>query len=223
MAKITSSVKKYPMRITISFLLLGLGMTSLAQDDIYPDNRNKKESFLKVKDQAIRADLATFTITGIVDRIGKDPLKKMPPVNYGPNFLAFEDKGYKVTITAGKFEPEKHKLAYYDEKHLIKIDNKPYYGNYGQVPVTTIASVTAIIDKDTVAIPATALFDLYSPVFTYSEGGTTKTHCGVYFSKDSRTMYIYMLNKETIGNYEVTWVIQDKKYLYRVVDSGILR
>jgi hypothetical protein len=67
------------------------------------------------------------------------------------------------------------------------------------------------------------LFDLYSPEFTYSDGGTTKTRCGVYFSKDERTMYIYMLNKEAIGKYEVTWVIQDKKYLFRVVDSGIMR
>jgi hypothetical protein len=214
------------MRITICLLLLGMSTVGLAQDDVFPDNRKKNENFLKVRDPAFRADLATFTISGIVDRIGKEPLKKMPPTNYGVNFLTFEDKTRKVTITAGKFEPEKHKLVYYDPEkkdHLLKIDNKPYYGSYGEVPTTTIASVTVIIDKDTVSIPSTALFDLYSPEFTYSDGGTTKTRCGVYFSKDERTMYIYMLNKEAIGKYEVTWVIQDKKYLFRVVDSGIMR
>ena len=33
-----------------------------------------------------------------------------------------------------------------------------------------------------------------------------------------RKYYIYMLNGEGAGRYEVTWVIQDKHYLRRVVD-----
>jgi hypothetical protein len=36
-------------------------------------------------------------------------------------------------------------------------------------------------------------------------------------------MYIYMVNNEAIGKYEVTWILQDNKYVGRVVDSGIMR
>ncbi len=60
--------------------------------------------------------------------------------------------------------------------------------------------------------------------FTYNDDqGTVRTYNGVYLGGDKRTIYIYMLNRESIGSYEVTWIIQDKKYLRRVVDSGILK
>jgi hypothetical protein len=32
-----------------------------------------------------------------------------------------------------------------------------------------------------------------------------------------------MLNDEVKGKYEVTWIIQDKKYLQRVVDTGLMQ
>jgi hypothetical protein len=33
-------------------------------------------------------------------------------------------------------------------------------------------------------------------------------------------MYVYMLNRDDTGSYEITWVIQDRKYLRRVLDYG---
>jgi hypothetical protein len=86
-----------------------------------------------------------------------------------------------------------------------------------------VGSITVIIDKDTVAIPPTAYFDLYNPQFTFAEGGNQKSNNGVYLSPDKRKIYIYMLSRDNNGNYEVTWVIQDKKYLRRVVDYGFLK
>ena len=80
-----------------------------------------------------------------------------------------------------------------------------------------------MIDKDTVAIPPAAYFDLYHPNFTYSQSGSQKSYNGVYVSNDKRTVYIYMLNRDDLGSYEVTWVIQDKQYLRRVVDFGFLK
>jgi hypothetical protein len=74
-----------------------------------------------------------------------------------------------------------------------------------------------------VALPVAAFADLYHPEFTYVEGGTIKTHNAVFFSKDKHRMYIYMVNNEAIGKYEVTWILQDNKYVGRVVDSGIMR
>jgi hypothetical protein len=113
---------------------------------------------------------------------------------------------------------------YYDEKYLVKIDNKPFYGSFGKLPKTTIEKVVVIMNNDTIPVPPTAYADLYNPSFTYRDAsGTQRTLNSVYLSNDKRKVYIYMLNKDEAGSYEVTWVIQDKKYLRRVVDYGFLK
>jgi len=68
-------------------------------------------------------------------------------------------------------------------------------------------------------IPATVYNDLYDPKFCHP-GAEAKTKCnlGVYFSKDNHHMYVYMLNGDGRDGYEVTWIIQDKQYIRRVVD-----
>jgi hypothetical protein len=121
------------------------------------------------------------------------------------------------------FDASKHKLSFYDEKYLVKIDNKPYFGDYGKVPKTTVGQVTAVIAGDTVAIPPAALTDLCNPILSFSDHGVQKSQSKVYLSNDGRRIYIYMLKRETGGSYEVTWVIQDKKYVKRVVDFGFLK
>lgn len=207
-------------------LLFALSLSFVhAQDDDMPDYRSKKDSYTKMAEKDIKGDLATFTMTGIDESVGKTSLVRIPATNYGNNFMTFEGSNIKVEIKSSPFFPTQHKLDYADEskKYLAKIDKKAYYGNYGSVPKTQINSITAIIDKDTVVIPPAAYFDLYNPNLTYSEGGNQKSFNGVYLSPDKHKVYIYMLNRDSNGSYEVTWVIQDKKYLRRVVDYGFLK
>ncbi len=213
------------MRTIWCLILICSVISAAGQDDTpIPDYRKKTEGYSRMAEKDIKSDLASFAFAALEDRMGKQPLQTIPATDYGANYITFEGNNVQVTIRSGTFDPAKHKLGYYEEKHLVKIDGKPFYGSYGTMPQNTIASVTVIMGKDTVAIPPTAYFDLYSPEFTYSDGkGAARTHNGVYFSPDKRNIYIYMLNKEAIGSYEVTWVIQDKKYLRRVVDSGILK
>lgn len=80
-----------------------------------------------------------------------------------------------------------------------------------------------VIDKDTVAIPPSAYFDLYNPIFAFYDKGVQKSQDKVYLSNDGRRVYVYLLKQEAGGSYEVTWVIQDKKYIRRVVDFGFLK
>jgi hypothetical protein len=215
----------YSMRSFLCLCLLGLSIGALAQDESLPDLRNKRESFSKYPKGEIRDDLATFTIGGIDERIGKNPLQKLPATDFNMHSITFEGNNVKVVISSTAFEASKHKLFYYyDKKYLVKIDGKPYYGDYGTVPTTAISSVIVIVNnKDTVAVPPAAFADLFHPDFTYSDGGTIKTHNAVYLSADKKRMYIYMVNSEAIGKYEVTWILQDNKYVGRVIDSGIMK
>jgi hypothetical protein len=208
------------MRIVIGVVLIGSGISCLAQDPAFTDYRKKTENFLRVVDKDIRNDLATFTIGGIEESLGKSPLKKLPVEKFGENYITFDSNDIQVTIKAGIFNPSKHKLAI-ENKYIVKIDNKPYLGNYGKVPTTTIEGLTVIIGPDTVPIPPSAIYNLFNPNFTFRDAsGIIRSQDAVYLSKDKRKLYIYMLNKDDSGSYEVTWIVQDKKYLRRVADFG---
>lgn len=196
----------------------------LAQDPEFPDYRSKRENFLKLPEKDIRADLAAFTLAGIEESMGKTVPPTIPVSGYGPDFMQFEGNGIKVRVKSGLFNPAKHKLMMYEEKHLLRIDGKPFYGSFGKIPKRTIDSLTVMVGKDTLAVPATAIFDLYNPGFTYYDGqGDDRSFNRVFQSKDGRKIYVYFLTRQPGDNYEVTWIFQDKKYLKRVLDFGILK
>jgi len=125
--------------------------------------------------------------------------------------MRFDGTNIIVSVKTGIFDRTKHKLGY-EEKYLLKIDGKPYYGDYGKLPKTTMEAITVIMGTDTIYMPPAAIADLYNPVFNSADA--------VYFSADKRRLYVYMLNKDNAGSYEVTWIIQDKKYLRRILDYG---
>jgi hypothetical protein len=199
-----------------------------SQDPEFPDLRSKKDMFIKIQDKAIRSDISSFAMAGLDESTGKQPLRSLALKGVGYDSIAFEGNGLQVKIKAGVFDASAHKLTYYtnsdnNRKYLTKIDNKFYYGDYGKVPQTTIESVTVIAGADTLNLPKEAFTDLYNPIFSYTENGVQKYINNVYLSADGRNVYIYMLKREAGGSYEVTWVIQDGKYIRRVVDFGFLK
>lgn len=211
------------IRLIVACLLCSsLGMAQLNED--ITDTRNRREGYAKLPKAGIRQELAGFTMSGIEESVGKLPLDKMPYTAQGPNFMRFENENVKAAVTIEAFDASKYKLEY-DEKYLVKINKKTYYGGYPNVPKTKVSSVSFIIGKDTVAIPPIAYGDLYNLNLTYKDkGGKERSLNSVYFSKDKRTIYLYLYSKDTTyanASYEVTFVIQDKKYLRRVLDFDI--
>ena len=207
--------------LPISLFLVLSGLSCLAQDLDFPDFRSKKDNFSKISDKDVRADMASFSLAGVDESIGKAQLQTVPVTDHGADFMTFQNDNIKIIIKTSFFMPTKHKLMM-SETHLVKIDGKPYYGGiYGQTPHIIIQTVTVLVGKDTVPIPATAYFDLYDPKFSFNENGATRSRNGVYLSNDKHTFYIYMLNIDN-GGAEYTWVIRDKQYLRRVVDVGFL-
>lgn len=201
------------------FILLS-GLTTLAQD--LPDYRKKNESYARLPKTEIRGDLATFTMSGIDESVGKAQLPKIAHNASGLDSMTFDADGIKAEIRTGNFDQSKRRLDY-DEKTLIKIDKKPYYGNYGKIPKIYISRLTLMIGKDSIIIPPAAYADLFNPSLTYlDKTGIQRSRNGIFRSKDGKRIYIYLFCKDTSGSYEVTWIIQDKVYLKRVLDYGFM-
>jgi len=192
-----------------------------AQDDDMPDSRRKTESFTRFHYPDMRADLATFTLAGISESVGALPLKKITYSSLKENSIAFDEDGIKAKVETAPFDPKKHKLIF-DDKYLVRIDRRPYYGGYPNVPTTYISDVSMIIDNDTVLIPPIAYSDLFNLNFTYSDKGVERTTDAIYISKDRHNVYLYLFSRDNTGSYEVTWIIQDKKYLRRVLDYDLM-
>jgi len=212
------------MKIIFLVFLSVIGVNAFAQEREFPDYRSKKDNFMRIQEKDIRNDLASFAFGGMDESIGKGKLPTIPATKYGPDFISFNGGDIHVTIKSGAFDESAHKYTYYNKEHLVKIDSKPFYGSYDELPETTIQSVVVIVNKDTVPIPVTAYNDLFNPEFTYTDkGGVVKSYNAVYLSPDKKTFYIYMLNRKPKANYEVTWVIRDKQYMRRVVDFGFLK
>ena len=201
--------------------LLSVSFCSAQSKDDMTDTRRKNESFIKVPQKEIRADLASFTMAGIDESVAKGAIAKIPFTSLGSDYMLFEGDHIKATVSTAAFEKSRHKLDY-DEKYLIKIDRKTYYGDYGHLPLTYIRRVEVIIDKDTVSIPAAAYSDIYNLNLSYSDKKRQLSTNGIYKSKDGHRIYFYLFSKDNAGSYEVTWIIQDKKYMRRVLDYGFM-
>lgn len=209
------------MRIVLSILLCSVIHVAFAQDDDIPDYRSKKDNFLKMQEKDIRADLSQFTFGGISESLTKHKLDAVPLIGATGGHIIFSNDTATIQITTGTFDPTKHKVTWYNDKYAVKLDNHPFWGTENILPKHSITSVVAIIGADTVVVPQAAFVDLYEPHLYYTDAnGKTKTYCNVYMSADRRKYYIYMLNGDGTGRYEVTWVIQDKHYVRRVVDWG---
>ncbi len=211
------------MRILLGFICSGFLMTAYSQKTVeITDTRNQRESFAKVVQKDIRADVATFAMGGVDESVGKEPLQKITFTALSPDSITFEDEGIKATIYISGFDPTKHKLDY-DEKTLTRIDRKTYYGAYGAIPESGIKKIEMIVDGDTVIIPPIAYADVYNPKLYYTDkGGVERSANAVYKSKDGHRVYLYLFTKDATGSYEVTWVIQDKKYLRRILNYGFM-
>lgn len=186
----------------------------------YQDTRKKTESFAKAPAD-IKSELSTFTFSGIDEGIKREPLVKITHDSIGKDFMSFAAPDIKVTITTGIFDPAKHRIDY-DEGYPIRINRKPYYGGYGNMPKKYISSITIVMGKDTVAIPPQAYADLFNLNFDYADKGTQRTTNGIYRSANSHRLYLYLFCKDNTGSYEVTWVIYDKKFVRRVLDYGFM-
>ncbi len=186
----------------------------------FQDTRKKTESYTKLPAD-LKSELSTFTFSGIDMGIKRDTLVKIPFSDIGANYIRFDAPDIKVNITTAPFDYTKHRIDY-DEGWPIRIDRKPYYGGYGNIPKNYISNINIVMGKDTVIIPPAAYADLYNLNFAYLDKGREKSSNGIYRSVNPHRLYLYLFCKDNTGSYEVTWIIYDKKFVRRVLDYGFM-
>lgn len=214
-------MKKHIIGLLLTFIISIAAFSQKLPEDV-PDYRNTRDNFSRVREKPVRNDAATFTIAGITEMMGKEPLKKIPPKEYHVSQVEFEGEDIYVKIETRPFYKDSVKVVMYDEKYLVKINNKPFYGSYGSVPSRVISNILVLYKGDTINVPPAAYQDIYDPVFSYRDrDGRQRSLNGLFFSKDGSRIYIYLLSRGQQSVYEVTWVIQDKQYLRRILDFDL--
>lgn len=216
---------------TFFFLITLIIFTKVCygQTDItIPDTKGDSESFIKLTDGIIKREIASFNIAGSfitkTDSFPKIKVNNIPLFMCDDSAVAFSNDGIKVYISSAWFDTLGHKLSFIDPQRriLILIDNKPFWGTDGGIPKRKIRTVKFQHEKYQLTLPDSAIEGLYEPSLCYNhpKPKETTTHCHVFQSVDKKRVYIYMLNSDGAGAYEVTWVIQNSKYFTRVVDYG---
>ena len=192
-----------------------------AQDDDIPDYRSKRDNFSKMMQKDVRADLAQFTFAGISESLEKHKLEQIPSTEIKNDEIIFSNDTMSVKITTGGFDATKHKVTWFDDKYAVKLDNHAFWGTENKVPRTTIASVVAVMGLDTLLCHQQHMQIYMNRTYILKmQKEMQKLIAMCMFRQTIVKLYIYMLNGEGTGRYEVTWIIEDKHYLRRVVDWG---
>jgi hypothetical protein len=144
---------------------------------------------------------------------------------YDNGMSIFQMDSIKIVIRSEPFHPKKHKLKYHKEQNyrdLTHIDGKHFYGTDGSMPRTVISKVFICFGKDTTYFEKDLYSDLYEPnIGTYkSAGGESNIYHHAYLSKNKKRIYLQMLNSDASGSYEVIWIIEGKKIVYRLVNHS---
>ncbi|RLD72708.1 MAG: hypothetical protein DRI87_05405 [Bacteroidetes bacterium] len=160
---------------------------------------NDKESFFQLKEDTIKDEIASFITKSpnCHEIIKSVSLKEISLKRCSDSFAFFEKGNLFASEIIVSIETEEIGQRY-KLKELFYIHYK-----YG------------------FSLPDSVIHDIYVsvPCAEYtSKGKPLSSNYKVYQSGDRKRIYIYMINRESNPNYEVTWVIINDEYYTRVID-----
>lgn len=124
---------------------------------------------------------------------------------------------YKVIIKYKLFDSSKYKLKFYDkeQKTLIKVNNKKYYGTDGSIPNTEISSISFFKLDQEYKFPLAQYNLLFNPHLG------NKFYSSIFFIKENPlSIEIGLSGGDGAGSYEVSWIIfKNNKVIKRKVSD----
>ncbi|MFW5708260.1 MAG: hypothetical protein ACOCX0_06325 [Bacteroidota bacterium] len=190
-----------------------------------PDYKAIMESYFGLSDSVLRAEIGSFSFVGTM--MGKDSvagLKEFEVDDISLDNVSLLLDDVSVSIAVSRFKPLEHTLGYVPgEDYLIYIDHKPYWGYDGRIPQRKIDSVVVNYEGFSAILPPESFSDLFEPNLCRRSGflffrGRTTCQTRAFLSADNNRIYIHMVNGRYPHYYEVTWIIQNGRYVGRVLD-----
>jgi hypothetical protein len=134
--------------------------------------------------------------------------------------VTFQKDSIKITMTKVPFIPKNNKLRYSpgdEKKHiesiLIKINEKKIWGTDGDLPGNQYGQISVEWGNNKFNLPKKSYDDLFEPNLLIGY-----TH--VSFDKSNNRLYIFASNSNAAGSYDVVWIIENRKYIGRVISQG---
>lgn len=228
------------LKVLFPFFLFCFAISAYGQQDSVSFQELKaRESFWNLTDTTIRNEIASFNRKG--DSIKQQAavkavkLMEIPLVSCSDTVANFHLKSAYIHLYFSDFDFTDHQLSYYAGKGLdsiLLIDNQPFWGTNGKLPKRKVSDVFFVLHSHyLVDFPAEAFTGIYEPWpcdWEYQPTGKyvhreplATPNLRLLKSETSHHMYLYMLNGEGENRYEVIWILENERYLTRVVDGGI--
>jgi hypothetical protein len=231
-------MKPFPFVLT----LLLLGQNCLGQNTNYfQDSLKNRESLVYFSDTLIKNEIASFSIKGKSilkpDTLRTSNLIEIPLYYCNDSLIYFNRKSTYIHLYPSEFDSTGHELSFENDKpnQLVTIDGNYVWGTNGEIPQRKIDSVFFVIHSHVlVDFSKTAFSGIFEPnncSNEFSEIGKrnkkgymilkekySSTYYKVFQAKKGARIYLYMINGIGESQYEVTWIIQNGRYLSRIVD-----
>lgn len=181
----------------------------ISSGDVVFSHRDKvnRASILYVKDDELKWGYVNSS--GLVNIRS---FKQIPMTTNEDGKAILSSVDVKVTLTQSPFDPQQHKITREPRYNSIShIDNTRVWGTDGELPVSQYSSVSVVIGKKTINLPAAAFHDLFNPKLFHTE---------VFYDAARRRVFITSLNSDGAGAYYVVWIIDKGVYKKRIIFHG---
>ncbi|BAV07397.1 hypothetical protein SAMN05421788_109246 [Filimonas lacunae] len=196
--------KQIPVTTALLALLFYTNISLSQEAAMSSLSTNSAESFTQIQDSLIKREIGLFNLKGSATTNNQQALQET-----------------LLTIVLKRCSDS---FAYFEQGSIIALDLLIHIHSKNTGTETYVGNIDVIYhDKYMAKIPDSAIAGIRNPKFCSQYTKRNKpilATCKAFRSKDRRRVYIYMLNGEGKNRYEVTWVMQDGKYLTRVIDPA---
>lgn len=226
------------LKLSCLCFLFCLATNCFAQrDSVSVQELKSRESFWNLTDTTIRNEIASFNRKGdsIKQRasVKQVALIEIPLISCSDTVANFHLKSAYIHLYFSDFDFTDHQISYYPGKGLdsvLLIDNQPFWGTNGKLPKRKVRDVFFVLHSHfLVDFPIEAFTGIYEPplcTWNYNPVGKivhrealASPNLRLFHSTTTNHHYLYLLNGEGENRYEVTWIVEDGRYLRRVVDG----
>lgn len=192
--------------VTATLLLCSITLSAAIQD---PDR-----SLSEVDDLTIRAEIAgTGPYQEMIAEDHAELLQSIPLRSWSPVHVEFRGEGLRVRLEAQGFDDLRGVKV---RNGTALLDRSPILGWSTGEDHVRMSRMEVVMDGMVVPVPVTAFIDLFDTPLSREDGRVVLA--AAWRSKDGWRTYVQAQVGDDAHPLIVTWVLEDGRYLQRIVD-----